>query len=107
MEYGRFREAARQAKTQAKNGTQARAIGAVGTTVKAKAKTGKEVVSPKNRKAKTDRMTGGHQRGEARAARKAKVACAALTKLVTLIGGRNHTVLSTAHSQKKKSISAR
>ena len=69
-------KAARQAKTQAKDGTWARAIGTAGETVKAKAKTGKGVVRPKNGRAKTDNMTGAHQRGKARAARRpaAKVA---------------------------------
>ena len=50
-------------------------------------------------------MTGAHQRGKARAARRAaaKVAYTASAKLVTLIGGRNQTDHSTAHNQKKKS----
>ena len=73
----------------------------------AEANTGKGVVSPKNGKARTDRMTGAHQRGKARARKAAKAACTALTKLVTLIGGRNQTDHSTAHNQnKKKSTSA-
>ena len=45
--HGRFRKAAGQAKTQAKDGTQARAVGTSGKTVRAKAKTGKGVVSPR------------------------------------------------------------
>ena len=71
-------------------------------------KTGKEVASPSNGKAKTGRMTGAHQRGKARAARRAaaKVANTALTRLVTSIGGLNQTGHSTAHNQKKKSTSA-
>ena len=66
---GRIRKAARQAKMQAKVGTQARAIGTVGETVRSKAKTGTEMVSPKNDKVKTERMIGAHQREGARAAR--------------------------------------
>ena len=93
---------------QAKDGMHAREIGTVGRTVRAKAKTGKGVVGPKNGRARRDRMIGTHQCGKARAARKAaaKAACTALTKLVTLIGGRNQTDHSTAHNQKKKSTSA-
>ena len=65
---GRIRQAARQAKMSAKDGMQARAIGTAGETVRAKAKTGKGAASPKNGKARTDRMIGAHQRGKARAA---------------------------------------
>ena len=54
----RIRKAARQAKMQAKDGIQA------GETVRAKANTGKEAVSPKNGKARTSR-TIAHQRGRA------------------------------------------
>ena len=94
---------------QAKDGMQARAIGTAGETVRAKAKTGNGVVSPKNGKVSTDRMIGADSCGKARAARKAaaKAAYTALTKLVTLIGGRSETDHSTAHNQKKKSTSVR
>ena len=43
--HGRIRKAARQAKMQAQDGMHARAIGTVGETVRAKAKTGKGVVN--------------------------------------------------------------
>ena len=88
---------------------QAKVIGTAGGTVRAKAKTCKKEVSPKSGKARTDRMIGAHQRGKARGARKeaAKAAYTSLTKLVTLIGGRNQTDHSTGHNQKKKSTSAR
>ena len=94
---------------QAKDGMQARVIGTTEEAVRAKAKTCKGVVSPKNGKDSTDRMTEAHQCGKARADRTAaaKAAFIALTKLVTLIGGRNETDHSTAHNQKKKSTSAR
>ena len=93
---------------QAKDETQARAIGTVGETVRAKAKTGKGVVSPKSGKARTDRTIGAHHPGKARAARNAAAQAAdtALTKLVTLIRGSRQTDHSTAHSQKKKPTSA-
>ena len=68
--HGRIRKAARQAKMQAKDGTQARAIGTAGEAVRAKAKTGTGMASPKNGKARTDRMMGARQHGKARAARK-------------------------------------
>ena len=89
---------------QAKDGMQARVIGTTEEAVRAKAKTGKGVVSPKNGKARTDRMTEAHQCGKARAARKAatKAALIALTKLVTLIGGRNETDHSTAHNPEEE-----
>ena len=72
--HGRIGKAARQAKMQAKDGMQARTIGTAGETVRAKAKTGKRVVSPKNGKPRTDRTIGAHQGGKARAARKANEA---------------------------------
>ena len=83
-------------------------FGTAGETVRANAKTGKGVVSPNNGKGRTERMTSAHQHGKARAARKAgaNVAYKALTKLLTLICGRSQTGNSTAHNQKKKSISA-
>ena len=85
---------------QAKDGMQARAIGTAGESAWAMAKTGKGAASLKNGKARTDTMIGAHQRGKARTARKApaKAAYTALTKLVTLIGGRNRTGHSTAHN---------
>ena len=58
VQHGRISKAARQAKMPAKDGMQARAIGTVGETVRAKAKTGKGVVSPKNGMTRTDRMIG-------------------------------------------------
>ena len=67
-EHGRIRKAARQAKMQAKDGTQTRAVGTVGATVKAKAKIGTGMVSHKNGKARTDRMIGARQHGKAIAA---------------------------------------
>ena len=51
-------KAARQAKMQAKDGMHARAIGTVGETVRAKAKSGKGVVGPKNGMARRDRVIG-------------------------------------------------
>ena len=80
---GRIRKAARQAKMQAKDGMQARAIGTAGETVRANTKTGKVVVSPKYGKVRTNRMIGARQRGKARAVRKA-AAKAALTELTKL-----------------------
>ena len=61
--HGRIRNAARQAKMQAKGGMQARATGTAGETVKAKAKTGKGVVSPKNGKASSLTTSMCHFRG--------------------------------------------
>ena len=55
--HGRIRKAASPAKMQGKDGTQARATGTAGEAVRAKAKTGTGVVSPKNGKARIDRMT--------------------------------------------------
>ena len=51
-----------------KDAGQARAIRTAGETARAKANTGKGVVSPKNGKARTERMIGARQRGKAGAA---------------------------------------
>ena len=51
-EHRRFRREARQAKMKAKDGTQARAVGTDGATVKTKAQTGMEMVGRKNGKAR-------------------------------------------------------
>ena len=68
-------------------------------------KNGTGVVSDKNGKARTDRLIGAHQRGKARGAQRAaaKAAYTALTKLVTLIGGRNQTGHST-QSERRNSL---
>ena len=68
---------------QAQDGTQARAIGTAGETVRAK--TGVGMTSPKNGKVSTDRMTGARQREKARAARKAaaRAVYTVLTKPMT------------------------
>ena len=70
---------------------------------RAKAKTCKGAASPKIGKARADRMIGALQRGKARAARKAaaQATCTALTKPVTLTGGRSQTDHIRAHNQKK------
>ena len=87
---------------QVKDGTQARGIGTVGEAANTKAKTGTGLVNP-NSKARTDRMIGARQRGKARAARKAaaQATYTALTRPVTLTGGRSQTDHSRAHNQKK------
>ena len=94
--HGRIRNAARQEKMQAKDGTQARAIGTAGETARAKAKTGTGVVSPKDGKVRTGRMTGERQHGKARAA------YTVLAKPVTATSGRSQTDHSPGHNQKKQ-----
>ena len=107
VEHGRIRKAARQAKLQAKDGTQARAIGTVGEAVRAKAKTGKGVVRPKNGKARTGRMIGARQHGMVRTRKAAaRAASTVLTKPVTSTDGRSQTDHSPAHNQKNKFNSA-
>ena len=54
MEHGRIRKAARLAKMQAQDETQARATGTAGEAVRAKAKTGTGLASPKNGMARTE-----------------------------------------------------
>ena len=55
--HGRIRKAARQATTQAKDGTQARAIGKAWETERAKTWAGTGMVSPKNDKDRTNRTS--------------------------------------------------
>ena len=66
VERGSIRNAARLAKMQAKDGTQARAVGTTGGNSKGRGKDWNG-----NGKDRTDGMTGSRQRGKARAARKA------------------------------------
>ena len=100
---GRIRNAARHAMIQAKDGTQARAVGKNCGNGEGRSKDWNG-----NGKGRTDGMTGSRLRGKARAARNAAAGAVytVLTKPVTANGGHSQKDHSPAHNQKKKFTSA-